>query len=168
MALLQLDRRLRHERRLDSGRQHRRGCHPRLPPRPNDGHGSPLRAFGAALANIPANQVERVKTDYATVELTDAANLHGIEVLDYSAPRPRQTSGPSWSWKRRRSSTADEMNTHIAVLKMNRRDDGGAGEPGYESVARGGAGASRLRSRSERDAEVAEIADRCPFRRQGV
>ena len=34
----------------------------------------PLNAYGAALSNIPAEQLDRVKTNYATVELADGAN----------------------------------------------------------------------------------------------
>src|ERR1044072_2848335 len=34
----------------------------------------PLKPYGAALGNIPADQLERVKTNYATIELTDGAN----------------------------------------------------------------------------------------------
>ena len=63
----------------------------------------PLRTFGAALSNIPANQVERVKTDYATVELTDAANLHGIEVLGAQRAKAAPPSEPLPTWKVRRS-----------------------------------------------------------------
>lgn len=37
--------------------------------------------YGAALSNIPADQLERVKTGYATVELTDGANRDGIETI---------------------------------------------------------------------------------------
>src|SRR2546422_4751427 len=39
----------------------------------------PLRNYGSALRNIPGDQVERVKTSYATVELTDGANRTGIQ-----------------------------------------------------------------------------------------
>src|SRR5947208_5268433 len=38
-----------------------------------------LHTYGAALGNIPADQLERVKSHYATVELTDGANLHAME-----------------------------------------------------------------------------------------
>lgn len=80
----------------------------------------PLRTFGAALANIPANQVERVKTDYATVELTDAANLHGIEVLGLQRAKAKANERAILELEAATLSTADEMHTHIAVLnKIN-------------------------------------------------
>src|SRR5713226_5913341 len=41
----------------------------------------PLGSYGAALGRIPADQLPRVKTSYATVELTDGANLSGMETL---------------------------------------------------------------------------------------
>src|SRR5260370_28426853 len=41
----------------------------------------PLGAYGAALGNIPADQLDRVKTTYATVELTDGANLAALATL---------------------------------------------------------------------------------------
>ena len=41
----------------------------------------PLGTYGDALAQIPADQLARVKTNYATVELTDGANLTGMETL---------------------------------------------------------------------------------------
>src|SRR5882724_9005265 len=41
----------------------------------------PLASYGAALGNIPADQLPRVKTNYATVELTDGANLSGMETI---------------------------------------------------------------------------------------
>jgi hypothetical protein len=41
----------------------------------------PLNSYGAALSNIPADQLDRLKTNYATVELADGANLAGIDLL---------------------------------------------------------------------------------------
>src|SRR5215467_1858025 len=40
-----------------------------------------LKSYGAALGNIPADQVDRVKTNYATVELTDGANQTALATL---------------------------------------------------------------------------------------
>jgi len=40
-----------------------------------------LLNYGAALGNIPADQLDRIKTSYATVELTDGANQHAIETV---------------------------------------------------------------------------------------
>jgi len=40
-----------------------------------------LSNYGSALGNIPSGQLGRVKTSYASVELTDEANLAGIEAI---------------------------------------------------------------------------------------
>ena len=40
-----------------------------------------LGSYGSALGNIPTGQLDRVKTSYASVELTDEANLAGIEAI---------------------------------------------------------------------------------------
>jgi hypothetical protein len=40
-----------------------------------------LLAYGPAYANIPADQRDRVTKHYATVELTDGANQHGLEAI---------------------------------------------------------------------------------------
>ena len=80
----------------------------------------PLRTFGAALSNIPANQIERVKTDYATVELADAANLHGIEVLGLQRAKAKANEREVLELEAATLSTDEEMNTQIAVLnKIN-------------------------------------------------
>ena len=40
-----------------------------------------LDSYGSVLGNIPSDQLDRIKTSYGTVELTDGANLVGIETL---------------------------------------------------------------------------------------
>ena len=40
-----------------------------------------LDSYGSVLGNIPSDQLDRIKTSYGTVELTDGANLSGIETL---------------------------------------------------------------------------------------
>jgi hypothetical protein len=40
-----------------------------------------LLAYGAAMGNVPADQRDRLMKRYATVELTDGANQHGIEAV---------------------------------------------------------------------------------------
>jgi hypothetical protein len=40
-----------------------------------------LDTYGSALGNIPSDQLDRIKTSYGTVELTDGANLAGIETI---------------------------------------------------------------------------------------
>lgn len=126
----------------------------------------PLKVFGAALGNIPANQIQRVRTDYATVELTDAANLHGIEVLGSQRGKARATEEGISNLEGATLSTADDMNTHIAVLnKIN--------AAGMMAV-RTSQDTNQLlvavlehqiaESKRRRDAEAAEISDHLAFR----
>ncbi len=72
----------------------------------NDGYQQaiqPLNAYGAALSNIPADQVDRIKTSYATVELADGANQSGIQSVENDS-----------------LSTDPDLNTEISVLnKIN-------------------------------------------------
>jgi len=40
-----------------------------------------LAAYGAAMGSVPADQRDRLMKRYATIELTDGANQHGIEAV---------------------------------------------------------------------------------------
>ena len=126
----------------------------------------PLRAFGAALANIPANQVERVKTDYATVELTDAANLHGIEVLGLQRAKARANEQAIQDLEGATLSTADAMNTQIAVL--NKINAAGMmairASQDTNQLLVGVLEHQVAESKRRRDAEAAAIADHIAFR----
>jgi len=126
----------------------------------------PLRAFGAALSSIPTNQVERVKRDFATVELTDAANLHGMEVLGAQRAKARANERSIMELEGATLSTSDEMNTHIAVLnKIN--------AAGMMAI-RASQDTNQLlvavlehqvtESKLRRDAEAAQISDHVAFR----
>jgi len=80
----------------------------------------PLAGYGAALANIPADHLERVKTDYATVELTDGANLHAIETIGRLRANARAVEGAIQGLEDDSLSADPAMNTEIAVLnKIN-------------------------------------------------
>lgn len=80
----------------------------------------PLQTFGTGLGNIPADQLQRVKTNYATVELVDAANIHGIEVLGVQRAKAAAAEQALAGLEGATLSTSDDMNTHIAVLnKIN-------------------------------------------------
>ena len=125
----------------------------------------PLRTFGAALASIPANQVDRVKRDFATVELTDAANLHGMEVLGLQRAKARANEVAIQNLEGASLSTSDRMNTEIAVLnKIN--------AAGMMAI-RASQDTNQLlvavlehqiaESKRRRDAEAAEFGDRAGF-----
>lgn len=80
----------------------------------------PLGTYGAALANIPAAQLPRVKTDYATVELTDGANLTGMQTLGQMRANAPQVESTITSLEADSLSSSPDMNTEIAVLnKIN-------------------------------------------------
>jgi len=79
-----------------------------------------LAAYGAALARIPAGQIERVKTSYATVELTDGANLHGIETIGRLRASAAHDEAVLRNLEDDSLSADPNMNTEIAVLnKIN-------------------------------------------------
>ena len=79
-----------------------------------------LSAYGATLANIPDGQRDRVKKSYATVELTDGANLHGIETIGRLRADAAAFENSIRNLEEDSLSPEPEMNTEIAVLnKIN-------------------------------------------------
>jgi hypothetical protein len=80
----------------------------------------PLDTYGAAMASVPAEQLQRVKTDYATVELTDGANVSTMDTigrLRANAPAVEQTIQ---ALEADSLSSDPSMNTEVAVLnKIN-------------------------------------------------
>jgi conjugal transfer/entry exclusion protein len=79
-----------------------------------------LHTYGAALGNVPADQLERVKTDYATVELTDGANLHAMETIGRLRANAQAVEGAIQGLEDDSLSANPDMNTEIAVLnKIN-------------------------------------------------
>ena len=126
----------------------------------------PLRVLGSALASIPANQIERIKTDYATVELADAANLHGMEVIGLQRAKAPFAEEAIQGLENASLSTDDRMNTHIAVLnKIN-----AAGMMAVHASQDTNqllvtlAEHQIAESKRLRDAEAANIADHIAFR----
>jgi hypothetical protein len=80
----------------------------------------PLHRYGAALGNIPGDQVDRVKTNYATVELTDGANLAAIETIGHMRANAPQVEMTIQNLEEDSLSSDPAMNTEIAVLnKIN-------------------------------------------------
>lgn len=83
----------------------------------------PLNVYGPALSNIPADQLPRMQTQYATVELTDGANLAGIDLLGRIRSNAPQVEGSIQSLENDSLSTDPDLNTEIAVLnKINAAD----------------------------------------------
>ncbi len=79
-----------------------------------------LGTYGSALQNIPGDQLDRVKTDYATVELTDGANRAAIETLGRLRANAPAVESAIANLENDSLSSDPNMNTEIAVLnKIN-------------------------------------------------
>jgi hypothetical protein len=79
-----------------------------------------LMAYGAALANVPADQLDRVKKNYATVELTDGANQHAMETIGTLRRNSRQVETAIQGLEDDSLSSDPNVNTQVAVLnKIN-------------------------------------------------
>jgi outer membrane protein assembly factor BamA len=79
-----------------------------------------LNTYGDSLGRIPAEQANRARTDYASVELEDAANLHGIEVVGLQRTIAAKNQAAIDALEGASLSSADDSNTQIAVLnKIN-------------------------------------------------
>jgi type IV secretion system protein TrbJ len=79
-----------------------------------------LNDYGAAFGTIPGDQAQRVKTSYATVELTDGANLEGIETVGRLRANAPSVESTLEALEADSLSSDPAMNTEIAVLnKIN-------------------------------------------------
>jgi hypothetical protein len=79
-----------------------------------------LEDYGPAFGRIPADQLDRARTRYATVELADAANVHGIEVAGSQRSKAVATTGAIDALEDATLTGDDAYNTEIAVLnKIN-------------------------------------------------
>jgi len=79
-----------------------------------------LLTYGSALTNIPADQVDRIRTTYATVELTDGANIHGMDTLGRLRANAPAVETAIQGLEDDSLSASPAMNTEIAVLnKIN-------------------------------------------------
>jgi hypothetical protein len=76
--------------------------------------------YDAAMADLPAEQAERAKTSYSTVELADGANLHSIETIGRLRAHAADVERAIDSLEDDSLSANPEMNTEIGVLnKIN-------------------------------------------------
>ena len=79
-----------------------------------------LLTYGAALNNVPADQVDRVKRNYASVELTDGSNIHSIETIGTLRRNASQVETTIAGLEQDSLSADPNMNTEVAVLnKIN-------------------------------------------------
>jgi hypothetical protein len=80
----------------------------------------PLGTYGAALSNVPADQQDRLKRYYATVELADGANILGIQTLGTMRSNAPEVEATIANLENDSLSSDPDMNTEIAVLnKIN-------------------------------------------------
>ena len=80
----------------------------------------PLGTYGAALGSIPADQQDRVRKSYANVELTDGANLSGIQTIGQMRGNAAGVEAAIANLENDSLSSDPGMNTEIAVLnKIN-------------------------------------------------
>jgi hypothetical protein len=79
-----------------------------------------LDEYGAALGNIPPEQLDRVKTSYGTVELSDAANLEALATIGLIRANAPARENTVHALEDDSLSSDPDMNTEIAVLnKIN-------------------------------------------------
>ena len=80
----------------------------------------PLDSYGAAFGNIPSDQQARIKADYATVELTDGANLSGMQTIGRLRANAPLVEGAIQNLEADAFSSDPSMNTEVGVLnKIN-------------------------------------------------
>jgi hypothetical protein len=79
-----------------------------------------LRAYGAGFANIPADQLSRLKTSYGTVELADGATQAAIETIGRLRGNAAAVQTAIQGLEDDSLSSSPDMNTEVAVLnKIN-------------------------------------------------
>jgi len=79
-----------------------------------------LESYGSALGNIPDGQIDRIKTSYGNVELTDGANLEAIGTIGQIRANAPALENTVQSLEHDSLSSDPAMNTEVAVLnKIN-------------------------------------------------
>lgn len=79
-----------------------------------------LAEYGAAIGSVPPDQLARVKTRYATVELADGTNVHSLSTLGHLRNHAAATDAAIRGLEDDSYAGASDMNSQIAVLnKIN-------------------------------------------------
>ena len=79
-----------------------------------------LNAYGAAFSKIPTEQLDRVKANYATVELTDGANQSTIDLIGRLRATAPQVATAIQNLETDTLSSDPNLNSEVAVLnKIN-------------------------------------------------
>ncbi len=76
-----------------------------------------LMPYGAALANVPADQLDRLEKHYATIELTDGANQDGMETIGTLRNNAPEVEAAIQSLENDSLDSDPNYNTEIAVLE---------------------------------------------------
>jgi hypothetical protein len=76
-----------------------------------------LLPYGSALANVPADQLDRLEKHYATIELTDGANEDGIETIGTLRSNAPQVESAIQDLENDSLDSDPNYNTEIAVLE---------------------------------------------------
>ena len=80
----------------------------------------PLLPYGAALAKVPADQLDRLEKHYATIELTDGANQQAIETIGTLRANAPEIEAAIQNLENDSLTSDPDYNTEIAVLnKIN-------------------------------------------------
>jgi hypothetical protein len=80
----------------------------------------PLMAYAGALANVPADELQRLQKYYGTVELADGANVAGIQTLGTIRANAAEVESAIQQLEDASLSSDPSFNTEIAVLnKIN-------------------------------------------------
>ena len=79
----------------------------------------PLQVYGAALSNVPADQVGPLEKHYATVELADGANEDGIETIGTLRSNAPQVENAIQNLEDASLDSDPNYNTEIAVLNKS-------------------------------------------------
>lgn len=76
----------------------------------------PLGTYGSALGNVAADQLPRVESNYATVELADGANLNAMETIGRLRANAPAVELAIQNLENDSLSSDTDMNSEIAVL----------------------------------------------------
>jgi hypothetical protein len=95
-----------------------------------------LLTCGGALNNVPADQVDRLKENYASVELADGSNIHSIETIGTLRRNASQVETTIAGLEQDSLSADPNMNTEITVLnKINAASIIALRKPVYPAAA---------------------------------
>jgi type IV secretion system protein TrbJ len=129
----------------------------------------PLNDYGAALANVPTDQQPRIKTTFATVELTDGANIAAMDTIGRLRSNATGVESAIRGLEEDSLSSDPEMNTEMAVLNKINAANVIALRASQDTnkVLVALAEQQILEAKRQRDAEVQAINQDIRFRAEG-